>query len=40
MLDQVVELENRRLIRPRIVGEFQSGKAAHRLGLVDHLLHG
>jgi hypothetical protein len=37
--EQVTEFENRRLVRQRVVSQLQTGKAAHRLDLVQCVLH-
>ena len=39
LLEQVAELEDRRLVGHRVVGEVQTGKAAHRLDLVECIFH-
>src|SRR6056297_2874971 len=36
--EQMAEVEDRRLVRDRIVAEFQSGKRPHRLDVVKRLL--
>ena len=39
LLKQVAELEDGRLVGHRVVGEVQPSKAAHRLDLVERILH-
>lgn len=38
-LQQAAELQDRRLIRQRVLDQLQSGRAAHRLDLVERILH-
>jgi len=39
LLEHVVELEDRRLVRDRVVVEVQTGKAAHQLDFVERIFH-
>ena len=39
LLEQVAELEDRRLVGHRVVGEVEPRRAAHRLDLVERTLH-
>ena len=39
LLEQVEDLEDRRLVGHRFVGQAQPRKAAHRLDLVERILH-
>jgi len=39
LLEQVAELEDRRLVGHRVVGQVEPRKAAHRLDLVERIFH-
>ena len=39
LFEQVPELEDRRLVGHRVIGQIQPGKATHRLDLVQRIFH-